>query len=211
LISRAIKQHGNDGIEQIVYYQKGVGSSLDTLERLPVLSLFKPTGQDASPFDGMFGVGLEDNVRAGYGFLAHNFERESQDQIYLFGWSRGAYTARSIAGLISSFGLLDKAGMDRIGEVYDAYRKGWFGDKASPADKQSGEQLKSECNPGTPRIRCIGVWDTVGSLGIPNVEFFGKPVPFLSDVNKSYEFHDTNLHPNVDFGFHAYISTLSIV
>ena len=210
LIARAIKQYGDpvprfgpDRIPQIVYYQKGVGSSLDTLERLPVFSLFKPKGHDASPFDGAFGVGLEDNVRAGYGFLAHNFERDSDDEIYLFGWSRGAYTARSIAGLVSAFGLLDKSGMDRIGEVYQAYRKGWFSDKASEEDKKNGEELKLQCAPGTPRIRCIGVWDTVGSMGIPNLEVFGEHVPFLSDINKKYEFHDTNLHPNVDFGFHA--------
>jgi len=204
LISRAIKQFGDDGVQQIVYYQKGVGSSLDTLQHLPVLSLLKPEGRDVSPFDGIFGTGLEDNIQAGYGFLAHNFDRSSQDQIYLFGWSRGAYTARSIAGLISSFGLLDKARMDRIADVYQAYRSGWFEADASPEDKAKGEQLKAECNPGTPGIRCIGVWDTVGSLGIPNLEFFGQKIPFLSDLNKKYEFHDTDLHPNVNFGFHAY-------
>ena len=194
---------GPSRIPQVVYYQKGVGSSLDTLQRLPGLSFLTPKNQETSPLDGAFGIGLEDNVRAGYGFLAHNFERGSTDEIYLFGWSRGAYTARSIAGLVSVFGLLDKPGMDRIGEVYHAYRKGWFGANASKEDKRKGDQLRLECAPGRPRIRCIGVWDTVGSLGIPNLEMFGHNVPFLSDINKKYQFHDTSLHPNVDFGFHA--------
>lgn len=204
MISRAIKQYGDDGQAQIVYYQKGVGSSLDALQHLPVLSLLKPEGEDVSPLEGTFGIGLEDNVQAGYGFLAHNYDRVAQDEIYLFGWSRGAYTARSIAGLVSKFGLLDKAGMDSISKVYQAYTSGWYAPDANAADKAAGEQLKTELKPVTPPIQCVGVWDTVGSLGIPNLEVFGKKIPFLSELNKKYEFHDTDLHPNIKFGFHAY-------
>ena len=206
LIARAIKQHGDDGLPQIVYYQKGVGSSLDALQHVPILSVLKPGGKDVSPLEGTFGIGLEDDVEAGYGFLAHNYDRDAQDEIYLFGWSRGAYTARSIAGLVSKFGLVDKAGMDRISEVYHAYRSGWYTSDAKPEDKANGEQLKAELNPIIAPIQCVGVWDTVGSLGIPNIEIFGKKVPVLSELNRKYEFHDTDLHWNIKFGFHAYTS-----
>jgi len=166
-----------------------------------------PESEDVSPlqgFEGSFGIGLEDDVQAGYGFLAHNYDRVAHDEIYLFGWSRGAYTARSIAGLVSKFGLVDKAGMDRISEVYQAYRNHWYAPDAKPEEKAKGEKLKAELNPETPEIQCVGVWDTVGSLGIPNLEVFGKKIPFISEFNKKYEFHDTDLHPNIKFAFHAY-------
>jgi len=205
LIARAIKQYGEDGQEQIVYYQKGVGSSLDALQYLPVLSRVKPEGEDVSPLEGTFGIGLEDNVQAGYGFLAHNYDRVAKDEIYLFGWSRGAYTARSIAGLVSTFGLLDKAGMASISRVYQAYKSHCYVPDAKAKDKERGEQLKTELQPVIAPIQCVGVWDTVGSLGIPNL---GKKIPFLaaalSELNKNYEFHDTDLHTNIKCGFHAY-------
>ena len=206
MICRAIKQQGDDGHPQIVHYQKGVGSTLDAFQHLPVLSFANPQGQDVSPFEGAFGIGLEEDVRAGYGFLAHNYDRDAQDEIYLFGWSRGAYTARSIAGLVSKFGLIDKAGMDRISEVYHAYRSGWYLADASPQDKADGADLKVQLKPVAAPIQCVGVWDTVGSLGIPNLEFFGMKIPFTSEFNRKYQFHDTDLHPNIKFAFHAYAS-----
>jgi len=165
----------------------------------------KPGGKDVSPFEGAFGLGLENDVQAGYEFLSQNYDPATEDEIYLFGWSRGAYTARSIAGLVSKFGLLGKSGMDSISDVYQAYRKHSFSPDATPEDKKTGDKLKADLKPLTPPIQCVGVWDTVGSLGIPNIEFFGEKIPFLSELNKKYEFHDTDLHPNIRFGFHAYI------
>jgi uncharacterized protein (DUF2235 family) len=215
LISRAISQYGGpERTPQLVYYQKGVGSSLDTLQRIPLAAgLIKPESQEKSPFDGAFGVGLEDNVRAGYGFLAHNYAKD--DEIYLFGFSRGAYTARSIAGLASSFGLLNKKGMDHIAEVYQAYRDGCFGQNVTDHNKKKrGDELRKTCNPVKPRIQCVGVWDTVGSLGIPDIEILGHHLPFknwFSDFNKKFQFHDTSLHPNVEFGFQAYLMPFDTV
>lgn len=199
----------------MVYYQKGVGSSLDSFQRIPVLSsLIKPDGKEKSPFDGAFGVGLEDNVRAAYGFLAHNYDKNKDDEIYLFGFSRGAYTARSIAGLASSFGLLDKRGMDDIAKVYKAYRDGCFRhDVTDPEKRARGDKLRMKLNPAKPRIKCVGVWDTVGSLGIPNIAILGHDLPFktwFSDFNKKFQFHDTNLHPNIEFGFQAYLALFEL-
>lgn len=211
LISRAIRQYAEkDNTPQIVYYQKGVGSSLDILEYLPLTTLVIPSkDRGKSPIEAAFGIGLEEDVRAGYGFLAHNYDQDpnSEDEIYLFGWSRGAYTARSIAGLISKFGLLNKRGMDGIADVYEAYRKGCFLDDASEDLADIGAKLIDKYKPGTPRIRCVGVWDTVGSLGIPDVDILGLNLPFkniFSSENQKYQFHNTNLHPNIDYAFHAY-------
>jgi len=96
--------------------------------------------------------------------------------------------------------------MDRISEVYHAYRSGWFLANASPQDKAKGAELKAQLKPVAVPIQCVGVWDTVGSLGIPNLEFFGKKVPFISEFNRKYQFHNTDLHPNIKFAFHAYTS-----
>jgi uncharacterized protein (DUF2235 family) len=212
LLSRAIKQSADNGkIPQIVYYQKGVGSSLDLVEHIPDLSGIKDKALK-SLFGGIFGYGLEDNVRAGYGFLAHNYNKG--DEIYLFGFSRGAYTARSIAGLVSSFGLLNKKGMDKIRAVYQAYKEGCFADNVTNAKKSKGDHLRKTCGPRKVPIKCVGVWDTVGSLGIPDVPIAGF-TPLLKalilNFNKQFQFHDTTLHPNIELGFHAYLTSFEIV
>jgi len=96
-IARAIKPNdtrSSPAIPQIVYYHSGVGTS-DALDRFA---------------GGAVGLGLSRNVRDGYAFLAANYCEE--DEIFLFGFSRGAYTARSIAGLIGWVGLIHKADMD---------------------------------------------------------------------------------------------------
>lgn len=81
-MARAIAPTDSNGMDQIVFYDAGVGTG-NLLDRV--------TG-------GAFGGGLEKNVQDGYRFLVHNFEKG--DEIYLFGFSRGAYTVRSLAGLI---------------------------------------------------------------------------------------------------------------
>jgi uncharacterized protein (DUF2235 family) len=188
LLARAIKKSE----DQIVYYQAGVGSSLGLWERLR----------------GAFGVGLMEHVREAYGFLAHNWI--PGDEIYLFGFSRGAYTARSVAGLISDFGLLSKRGMDGIGEVLDAYRK-----SEPTADKQKAFDAlgkKYERTAINVPIQFIGVWETVGELGIPDFYMGSWNLSLLNSlilkrINAQYQFSDVNLHDNVKNAFHAYILT----
>jgi uncharacterized protein (DUF2235 family) len=98
-------ENGNEEcIEQIIYYQKGVG-----------------TGILDSVVGGATGIGVSDHVRAAYGFLAHNYNEG--DQIYFFGFSRGAFTARAVAGLVTAVGLLTKQGMDSFSELYKLYYK----------------------------------------------------------------------------------------
>ena len=192
LMSRAIlpvtpKDSKKPGVEQIVYYQAGVGTSYGTLERVRA---------------GAVGEGLMEHVREVYGFIAHNYAEG--DEIYLFGFSRGAYTARSVSGLISLFGLLTKRGMDGIAYVLDAYRRNELINKAI-IDQLGGKYERGFVN--VP-IKVVGVFDTVGSLGIPDIYVGGWKVPgvdeILSLVDKNYQFADTNLHPNVEHAFQAY-------
>lgn len=140
-------------------------------------------------------------VREAYSFIVHNWSHG--DEIYLFGFSRGAYTARSVAGLISRFGLLTKRGMDKFGDVIAAYEDPDLDKHPERLKGIEGAEVKS-----MPRITFIGVWDTVGSLGMPDAYFLGMKLQGLSWLiaqgNKKYEFHNTELHPNVDFAFQAY-------
>jgi uncharacterized protein (DUF2235 family) len=187
LLSRAILQTTKAGIEQIVFYQPGIGTSLDAWTRFRT---------------GAFGNGLMDNVREAYGFIVHNWEEG--DEIYIFGFSRGAYTARSVAGLICRFGLLTKRGMDGIGQVLDAYRKHLLTQPGEVEILASKYERRSANVP----IKFVGVWDTVGSLGIPDLYILGiRASAFdfvLGKINQQYQFSDTDLHPMIQYAFHAY-------
>lgn len=177
------------GIEQIVYYQAGVGTSYGTLERIRA---------------GAVGEGLMEHVREVYGFIVHNYS--DGDEIYLIGFSRGAYTARSVSGLISRFGLLTKRGMDGIAYVLDAYRKAEFSNSDAIIEELAAKYERGYVN--VP-IKMVGVFDTVGSLGIPDVYFGGFKVPgideILNVIDENYQFSDTNLHDNVEYAFQAYL------
>ena len=92
--------------EQIVYYQSGVASGAES-------------GKLQSLREGGFGVGLISNVREAYGFLCNNYD--FHDEIYITGFSRGAFTARSVAGLIGKVGILTKRGLENFYEAFDYY------------------------------------------------------------------------------------------
>jgi len=100
-LTRAIRSQSSDGIPQIVYYQAGVGTSGDIVNRV--------TG-------GATGQGVAENVREAYGFIANNYAKG--DEIFLIGFSRGAFTARSVGGLIGAIGALTKEGMASFPIIY---------------------------------------------------------------------------------------------
>jgi uncharacterized protein (DUF2235 family) len=168
-----------DGVEQKVFYGKGVGTGL--YDRLR---------------GGVFGWGLSDHIKDCYRFIVDNFE--PGDDIYLFGFSRGAYTARSTAGLIRNSGILIPEYRDRIDEAYDLYRRR---DLASQPRGSEAELFRRTCSNET-RIKFIGVWDTVGALGIPT-GIAWLPPALVSRLNKRWEFHDVKLSSSVDNAFHA--------
>jgi uncharacterized protein (DUF2235 family) len=109
------------------------------------------------------------------------------DEIWLFGFSRGAYTVRSVAGLIRNCGVLRREHFARYAEAYALYRD--RGDASHPNQEMAVSFRKKFSN--ETRIRFIGVWDTVGALGIPVT-----PLRFWS--KKAYEFHDVELSGRVD-------------
>ena len=171
-MARALATRDADGNAQVVFYDPGVGTG-DGLDRL--------TG-------GVFGEGLSGNVLDGYRFLIHNYEPD--DAIYLFGFSRGAFTSRSLGGLIRNCGLLKKRHSAKIPEAYDLYR-----DRAFHPRSEAAATFRADFS-FSPRIRFIGVWDTVGALGVP--------LTILRRwTMRKYQFHDTELSSTVDAAFHA--------
>lgn len=172
---RAVRSRGDDGASQLVFYDKGVGSG---------------RGMDKY-LGGIFGLGLTENVIDGYRFVANNYE--AGDEIYIFGFSRGAYTARSLAGLIGLAGILTPANLGNdLTKAIDIYREKNVdrAEKLRRIDALGFEERRAA------RIRCVGVWDTVGSLGIPG----DRGRTFLGG---KYYFHDVELGDYVDVALHA--------
>lgn len=161
----------SDNDDQIPFYDDGVGT-----EGLPIWQLL----------GAAFGSGLWRKIKTGYQTIAEEYS--PGDSIYLFGFSRGAYTARSLAGMIAICGLPTKKQPDDCVETaFNAYR-----DKIN---RQCYLDELKDFEMFNAQITMVGVWDTVGALGIPAV--VGELDPLL------YGFLDTSLHPNVLNAYHA--------
>ena len=143
---------------------------------------------------GAFGYGLSGNVMDGYRWLCQTWQ--PGDDIYMFGFSRGAYTARSLGGLIRKCGLLKRApdgGVSRaaVGDAYAFYR-----DFASKPGDPLALAFRAEHSIEVD-IHFIGVWDTVGSLGIP------VTASWFPYARARYQFHDTELSKIVKYAYQA--------
>jgi uncharacterized protein (DUF2235 family) len=164
----------SDGTTQRVFYQPGVGTSVGERVR-----------------GGAFGWGLSRGVQDVYRFIVDNYE--PGDELFLFGFSRGAYMARSAAGLIRNAGILRRENGPRIGQAYSLYR-----DRAArPRDTESELFRRSFSHAEAP-IRFLGVWDTVGALGIP---LYRNPLTAL--LNRRWQFHDVELSRSVQAAYQA--------
>lgn len=171
---------GKDGRPQLVYYGLGVNGFLG----------------------GVFGHGLDDNIRLAYEWLIENYNEG--DEIFIFGFSRGAFTARSLAGLVAIDGILKAGSPIGTSELFKRYRKGdeesiWKLreiEKAGEAGKLTDQErwLLKYSQPAS--VKMIGVWDTVGSLGLAT----GR-IPGIS--RSSFEYLQTGLRIHILNGYHA--------
>jgi prostaglandin-endoperoxide synthase 2 len=143
---------------------------------------------------GATGLGIDRNIEDAYRFLSLNYVADDDDEIYLFGFSRGAYTVRSLAGMIYCSGLLDRPHVTRAHEAYELYRNRGV----KPRDKDAVD-YRGKYGDRVP-ITLLGCFDTVGSLGIPGLPAFK---PFQQQLNKRYRFHDTTLNPLLQNALHA--------
>lgn len=146
--------------DRLVYYDPGVGNP----GQLPGTTVVDKLRRLQERIDGLaFGRGLFDNVAEGYRFLMENWQ--AGDQIFLFGFSRGAFTARSIAGLVNAFGIIDRHQETLVSSLVSIYFA-----KASPQRSDITEQAARLFGQGPadwPVLHFVGVWDTVASVGLP--------------------------------------------
>ena len=199
LVAESVKPTAKNGTVQIVYYDEGVGTG--TRDRFR---------------GGIFGIGLLTNLREAYRFLIFNYE--PGDEVFVFGFSRGAFTASSFAGFIRHAGILDVNSASRITMALGLYKAALLkeGDdhprtmefRARYSSKVcvSEHDRQWRCNnvEGFKRdgvsilkIRYVGVWDTVGALGWPNV------MPGSKWLNRKLGFHDVRLTSKVQSARHA--------
>ncbi|KAL9022488.1 MAG: hypothetical protein Q9185_000395 [Variospora sp. 1 TL-2023] len=197
-ITHAIKAKSSDGVPQVVYYQAGIGTEGGIVNKI---------------IGGATGQGLSQNIRETYTFLANNYS--NGDEIFLIGFSRGAFTARSVAGLIAAVGLLTKSGLPDLAEVFkDVQRQRDpnyvpanpdipFPNKPSASDPRYRATLERE---GLTRlgikIKVVGVFDTVGSLGIPRIGVLERFGVQRRDT-REFLFYDTNLDNCIENAYQA--------
>lgn len=164
-----------DGSTQTKWYDDGVGT--DWYDRIR---------------GGVFGLGIDQKIQDGYQFLVDNYpDPDPGDyEVFVLGFSRGAYTARSLVGMIRNVGLLKPVNTHRVADAYAIYRN-----RDDSADTAEAQAFRNRYSRGIS-IKFLGVWDTVGALGIP--------ISALEQLNAAtYAFHDTELSGIVKNAAHA--------
>lgn len=199
ITAQSVSPVAKDGMRQIIHYDPGVGTGVND----------KWTG-------GLFGGGLIDKIVDGYTFLVFNYE--PGDEIFVFGFSRGAFTARAFVGMVRQVGILQRKHATRIGDAVELYKQ------HKPGDGHDTEPLlrfRAEFSPqlcideeedawrvanlpgyktgaaAVLRIKYVGVWDTVAAIGVPTDLFFAKY------ANKDEQYFDSDLSPLVVSARHA--------
>lgn len=166
-LSRAINPSTN-GVKQHVFYDWGLGSYHDAISA------------------GTTGRGIHKNIMDGYRYIIQNYHPD--DKIYLFGFSRGAYTVRALCGLINNCGTLKRSDARLITEAWKIYK--------SPLAKnhphgEAAELFRDAHSHASRNVHFVGVWDTVGALGIP--------FSIMGLFNSHDEFYDTKMGSNASF------------
>lgn len=183
---------------QVAKYLHGVGDTRNVIMKV---------------LGGVFGVGVLARIVRGYTFLSRHYY--PGDTLYILGFSRGAYTARALAGMIARVGLLNPQRYD-VNDKEEAYRRGvaaWHRSKGMTLTGNStvtalanrfldfvesfvarGALSNADLIANVP-IKAVGVWDTVGSMGLPL---------YLRDQRYDiFHFTDRKLSEQVERGFHA--------
>jgi uncharacterized protein (DUF2235 family) len=173
-----LSKKGSTETKQLKFYETGVGSS--TFDK------------EDQVMGGLSGAGIDKKIKDIYSFVVFNYQ--PGDEIYLFGFSRGAYTARSIAGFIRNCGILKASNIHLIDYAYDLYRD--RNEYSSPDSDLMTSFRSNYCVEDITKIKFIGVWDTVGSLGLP--------LDFKKEYNmEKYKFHDVKLSSTIENAYHA--------
>ncbi|KAH6961361.1 hypothetical protein HG530_005182 [Fusarium avenaceum] len=214
-IARSIARSGKDKDgkvwQQVVYYDAGIGTG--------------DLGQAEANRQGGTGIGFVGNVIEAYNFIVLNYNLG--DEIFCFGFSRGAYTARAVAGLVTDIGIVCPSDLQDFPDLYALYQKNpdglkfrksqaymeWVNGVPSKKQANGGSQIQSQWDspphhdaPEESRIiKVVGVFDTVGSLGIPDLPWTRFNLKFLEKAVGISEpgFHNIHLSPYIQHAYHA--------
>ncbi|KAK9451279.1 uncharacterized protein V1518DRAFT_408134 [Limtongia smithiae] len=184
-IARALKtlddRHGGS-IPQVVYYQPGLGTDGGALYWMTNL------------FAGAFGWGILEQIREVYNFISYNYE--PGDELFMFGFSRGAFLVRAIVRFICDFGIIRKAGMSKFIDVFRLYlaSPGSGGSERLQEKQHELDALNLLITCDKVTISVLGCFDTVGALGIPRWRAWGM---------RKYELADLCVYGNIRHVFHA--------
>lgn len=175
-MANALSLFSADGTPQLLYYDIGIGSEGGILKKV---------------FDGATGTGISEKIQQAYQFVINNYERG--DELFLFGFSRGAFTVRSLSGLIRNSGILKIENSNKITQAYGIYhsRK----PEHQPREVEATLFRKTYAIEETTQIKFIRVWDTVGALG--------NPLFLNSFLSRKNQFHDTDLSSRISYAYHA--------
>src|SRR6516225_154982 len=190
--NKLIKRQAANGTIQSVHYHDGVGAYGDIFKRI---------------LGGAIGFGLKKIVLDCYGFVVDDYE--AGDEIYIVGFSRGAYAARALAGLIGASGVARRPNAELSEIAWQHYR-------VTPASRQRPQTASSTDRSTIAKyratiqaqefhdsksVKCVAVWDTVGSYGIPAGFGLAPLARYLTLIFLG--FHDTSFGDNVDVGLNA--------
>lgn len=199
LTAASIERITKDGVAQIIHYDEGVG-----------------TGQREKYTGGIFGAGLDVNLREAYRFLLFNYD--PGDEIYVFGFSRGAFTARTFVGLLRYIGPLRRLHVDKIDDAIALYKRRG---SSAPATVEELLHFKRDYANGVCTsadedawrcanidgyvagsaplisVKFLGVWDTVAAMGVPEV------FPASGWLNRRHRYHDMRVDSFVENFRHA--------
>ena len=175
-MANALSVRSKDGTPQLLYYDTGIGSEGNLVART---------------YDGATGTGITNNIQQAYRFIIQNYEQG--DELYFFGFSRGAYTVRSLSGLIRNSGILKTENLDLVERAYSIYRSR----KANLQPRAIEATLfrKTFAVEETTVLKFIGVWDTVGALG--------NPLLLNGILSRRNQFHDPEISSRVRYAYHA--------
>jgi uncharacterized protein (DUF2235 family) len=204
--------------DQLAFYDEGIGT------------------ERGNSFKGGFtGNGLEANILEGYCWLVNNYKQgallpdslqhvkqtipdycsgetfSNGDQIFLIGFSRGAFTARSLSGLLNRIGIVDRHKLTLAGtgaavkpdhpivkQAWALYEGGAGSAGDVPKRYQQAEMAFREAHCHNVKIKCVAVWDTVGAMGIPL-----SAGPFFKRTREKHAFLDTRLGRVIEHAYHA--------
>lgn len=172
MVAETDPRPNGQSITQLVYYSPGIGAEAYASEDADAIK------------QGATGAGAEEHIIAAYLHLCFNYE--PGDELYMFGFSRGAFCARSLAGMIGRCGILDRDKTHLVGETFRAYRSN---------DKEQQELHRAQHTQGnksSPSIEYLGLFDTVVQRGAPTQLKISAKL-----INKKYVFHDLKLGKHV--------------